>query len=159
MEENLRGRYTDRPQTLTHQCLSLFGWPKHHEAITPTTGHSNPLGILQQPSSLQSLGLWVISMSKEPCVDIRDIWCQPLPGLLTLTLSSHPTPILYRASSIPYLPIILSEPPYANESSLLPHLSRVHSGTANYKPTPLQYCVFEETPFLSTCFKHLHLQI
>lgn len=125
----------------------------------PTTGHRNPLYILQQPSSSVdiSLGPWVISVSKETCADIRDIWCQPLlPGLLTPTFSPHPTPILHRASSIPYSPTILSEPPYANEPSPLSRLSSVHSGTADYKL--LQYCVFEETPFLSTCFIHLHPQ-
>lgn len=102
MEENLRGRYTDRPQTLTYQCLSLFGWPKHHEAIMPTTGHSNPLGILQQPSSLRLTSAW----------DFESFLCPKNP---VLTFGIYGVSHFQDFSPSPYLPIPLL-------SSTEPHL-------------------------------------
>lgn len=127
---------------------------KHHEAVLPTTGHRNLLYISQQPSSFcwhqarGSLRPWVISVSKETFSDIWDIWCQLLlRGLLIPTFSSYSSPILYRASSVPYLPTILSQPPYGDEPSLLSRLSSVYSRTVSYKQILLHYCVLRKHSF------------
>lgn len=156
----------------------LFGWPKHQEAVMPTTGHRNN--------------------SPHPSIDIRpeDAWdlesfLSPKKPMLTFGISDVSYFLLDFSPHLLFPPhpssiqslICIKAPHHTFPASVWswsqppPHLSSVHSGTANYQPVPLHYGVLRKHPFsflflfslqllcsisqhivLSTCLVHMRPQ-